>query len=589
MKYLSSTNLWAIDIEADSLTPTTIWCVAVVNVEDRTNRHVFTDAQSFNNWLNETFPKLVGHNSLSFDIPNLNRLWGCGIDYTDVIDTLVMSYLWSPHLDGGHSLDVWGKRLGRPKLEFNDWSQLSDEMVRYCIVDTELAADVWAYLVREMQSVGFSELSIWIEHETRRIIDRQQAHGFWFNVAEAEALLSHLETLKAQLGQTISAEFPRRLVPKAVYDYKTKQDGTPYASYLRHVEKFPQIQFNRSGNKYRVFDWEDFNIGSPQQRVTRLLKLGWKPVHLTPKGNPKVDEEGLVSFAEQSGNAAVQAIADWLVVSSRASMVQSWLNEVNNGTNRIHGRVFSCGAGTRRMRHNAPNTANIPGVDARFGRECRSLWGVPDGRKLVGCDAAGLEGRVLVHYLGSSDAARYFLEADPHQCNADAIGYERRPTKNLFYAFMYGASDKKLGAMVGKGPGEGRRIRDILKRVIPGLDRLTAEIETEYHQRGGWLETIDGGHVRCPSPHAALNYKLQSAGGILMKRAQMYAEERLAHLDAAPVANIHDEWQYECAADVADEVGAILVQAIRDAGTDLGFNIAMDGTYNVGNNWAETH
>jgi DNA polymerase I-like protein with 3'-5' exonuclease and polymerase domains len=154
---------------------------------------------------------------------------------------------------------------------------------------------------------------------------------------------------------------------------------------------------------------------------------------------------------------------------------------------------------------------------------------------------------------------------------------------------MYGASDKKLGAMVGKGPSEGRRIRDILKRVIPGLDRLTTEIETEYHQRGGWIETIDGGHVRCPSPHAALNYKLQSAGGILMKRAQMYAEERLAHLDAAPVANIHDEWQYECAADVADEVGAILVQSIRDAGTDLGFNIAMDGTYNVGNNWAETH
>jgi DNA polymerase I len=588
-KYFSyDETYWTIDIEADDLSPRKIWCCVAQNVE-RGNKISFTDAEDFREFAHGKV--FVGHNILSFDVPALRRLWGVDISDADCVDTLVLSYLWYPQNPDGHSLDAWARVLDpkTPKLDFHDWSRFTSEMLRYCERDVEITTRLYLHLCDVMGRQGFSELSVWIEHQTRAIINEQQRRGFFFDVASATALRDTLRAREAQLTETIHEVFPPELVVQNTYDYRLKADGQPYASYIRHVEQYPKIQFNRAGTKYRVFDWEPFNIGSPKQRAERLIKVGWKPKTFTPTGAPKVDEESLVAFAEASGNAAATAMAEWLVCNGRANMITTWLNEVQNDS-RIHGRVFSCGAGTRRMRHTQPNTANIPSVDAKYGVECRSLWGVPGSdRRLVGCDAAGLEGRVLVHYLGNPAAAAYFLEGDPHQSNADAVGYERRPTKNLFYAFMYGASNKKLGSMVGKGHAEGERIRNALKRAVPGLDALVAKIEQEYKANDGWLETIDGGYVRCPSPHAALNYKLQSAGGILMKRAQIVATECLVAYDAFPVANIHDEWQYECEARVAHQVGGILIQSIQEAGRLLKFNIEMDGAYSVGNNWAETH
>ena len=55
------------------------------------------------------------------------------------------------------------------------------------------------------------------------------------------------------------------------------------------------------------------------------------------------------------------------------------------------------------------------------------------------------------------------------------------------------------------------------------------------------------------------------------------------------VANVHDEWQLEVPEDLADRVGILGVKAIRQAGRNLNLNCELDGEYNVGNNWAETH
>jgi hypothetical protein len=37
------------------------------------------------------------------------------------------------------------------------------------------------------------------------------------------------------------------------------------------------------------------------------------------------------------------------------------------------------------------------------------------------------------------------------------------------------------------------------------------------------------------------------------------------------------------------ELGNIQVQAIRDAGEELGFKVPHDGDYRIGTSWAETH
>ena len=54
-------------------------------------------------------------------------------------------------------------------------------------------------------------------------------------------------------------------------------------------------------------------------------------------------------------------------------------------------------------------------------------------------------------------------------------------------------------------------------------------------------------------------------------------------------ANVHDEVQFSCDAEDADTLGKQFVEAIRQAGDDLNFNCPLDGEYQVGENWKETH
>ena len=54
-------------------------------------------------------------------------------------------------------------------------------------------------------------------------------------------------------------------------------------------------------------------------------------------------------------------------------------------------------------------------------------------------------------------------------------------------------------------------------------------------------------------------------------------------------ANIHDEVQFSCNAEHAEELGQSFCNALTKAGQVLKFNCRIDGEYKVGNNWKDTH
>ena len=74
-----------------------------------------------------------------------------------------------------------------------------------------------------------------------------------------------------------------------------------------------------------------------------------------------------------------------------------------------------------------------------------------------------------------------------------------------------------------------------------------------------------------------------------MKKALTLFAWYIRDLDARFVANVHDEWQVEVREDHAEEVGKRGVQAIIDAGALFKLKCPLDGEYNVGRNWSETH
>ena len=597
--YLNHKNLsdyFVIDIEADSLTPSVIWCVVVRNAA--TNEvWRFRDAKEFNSFVALHKEAIwVGHNALSFDIPVLNRLWHSTIRYGRVIDTLVLSYLYHPKMPGGHSLEAYGERFGFAKDLFNDFSQFSPKLLARCEVDTELNLKVFLRLTEKMRAVGFSEKSCELEHQVREIIDRQQKRGYDFDVPNANILLAKLLHERDEYAEIVHKLFPPQLELHKTFKKAFKQDGTPTANYQRHNEEFPNLVLGDDGS-YEVYTWNEFNIGSSGQRLDKLLSLGFVPNKLTKGGNPSVDEESLVEFAKESGIKEAQAIADWLVVSARSSMLHSWLNCVaDDGA--IHGRVFSCGAGSRRMTHSGPNTANIPGNEARYGHEVRSLWRARQGLVQVGYDAKSAQMRCFAHLLPDPSLGARFYDGseDPHQTNADLIGIPRRPIKNVFYANMFGAFPPKLATTAGRSGTKreltqyGTWIQAELYRVTPGLLEATEDARAEQRSsREGWMRCIDGGYVRCPSQHSALNYRIQPLEAVLMKQAMVFIDRRSNHLGQWKIADIHDEGQHETLPKDAEEFGKLTSRCLQDAGEELGFRVPMDGDFKIGKNWADCH
>lgn len=596
---------WYIDVEANSLWPSKLWVMCASRM-DRDEVLSFIGHDEIRRFFDELKGQevyFVGHNSVSYDAVHTKRLAGGTADILNTVDTLVLSYLYDPALAGGHSLEAWGERLKDPKGKWDDWSGYSPEMDIYCQQDVRLGKKVARALWQRMRRMGFSETCCEIEHQIREVVDEQQRNGWYFDIPGAQSLVSQLRAEQSELEAPIRELFPRRLALVGTYKRRVRLDGSEFASFLRHREQYPELRFDEAGGEYSTYDWVDFNIGSPKQRVERLLEIGWEPQNFTEKGFPKVDEESLLDFAEISGRPEAKAIAQWLVLQGRSSMIDTWLNNVNYEDSCMHGTVFTCAATTRRMIHSGPNTANIPKAKkkVKYGIECRRLWRARPNRREVGYDASGLEMRMFAEYLDNDEATLLFTTGDPHLLNTRnlELADEMRDltVKNGFYCYLYGGGDGKLGITLkpelrgGAAKEYGKWARGVLEKGTPGLARLVNVIQDEFRGTGGLLRTIDGGFVRCHSKSAALNYKLQSAGAIVMKKAAIIARNEIQRrgLDGFYVGNIHDEGQLDCSIEDAEEVGRVCVQAITDAGLALGFKVPLTGNYAVGMNWAECH
>jgi DNA polymerase I-like protein with 3'-5' exonuclease and polymerase domains len=353
-------------------------------------------------------------------------------------------------------------------------------------------------------------------------------------------------------------------------------------------EMFPPIVEERYSEKTkkRLKDKVTvFNVGSRQQVAERLETKGAVWSELTPSGKPVVDEKTL----KQNDHVPEAAkVLEYLLLQKRHAQVLSWLEAVKED-GRVHGRVISNGAVTGRMTHQSPNMAQVPAGHSPYGKECRSCWTVPKGYKLVGIDASGLELRMLAHYMNDEDYTNEILNGDIHTTNQKLAGLEsRNQAKTFIYALLYGAGDEKLGSVAGGGRRTGESLRRSFFDNLPSFATLRHKVGGAAAKRD-YLKGLDGRKLKIRSEHSALNTLLQGAGAIVMKQALVILDDKIKHLDAHFVANVHDEWQIEVRQDQADEVGRLGVEAIIEAGKVLKLKCPLDGEYKVGDDWSETH
>ena len=540
-----------LDLEADGLNPTRIWCV--VTRENGVNT-VHKTPGSLCDAL-EGSTSVVGHNLIGYDLPVLKRLWDVSIAPERVVDTLVLSRLHDPSRAGGHSLKAWGEILNFPKGDHDDWSCLSTAMIEYCERDVEVTEAVHKLLVREM--ADFDQQSIELEHRVQFIVQQQEVNGWLLDQKLAATLLA---TFKERMNE-IEAELQQKFPP------------------IIH-ERFSEKTGKRLKDRVEVF-----NVGSRQQIARRLSELGVKFEKTTEKGNPIVDEAVLDTIDLPEA----RAINEYLMLQKRYAQVHSWSEHVKED-GRVHGRVISNGAVTGRMTHQSPNMAQVPASHSPYGTECRTCWTVPKGKKLVGFDASGLELRMLAHYMDDKEFTNVLLTEDIHTRNQMAAGLETRPqAKTFIYAFLYGAGDAKIGNIVGGSARDGANLKQRFLRNTPALESLRERV-ARASQRG-YLTGLDGRRLRVRSEHAALNTLLQAAGAIVMKKALVILDDyaKQWNIDYKFIGNIHDEVQSEVAEHQAEKFGWLAVECLKAAGVHFGLRCPLDGEYQVGTTWAETH
>ena len=588
---------------------------------------------------------VIGHNIVGFDIPAIKKLHPSFDIQCDPHDTLIYTRLIYPHLGeidakairlrkrpegfgrmtGLHSLKAWGIRLGEHKGDYaGGWDTFNQDMESYAAQDVVVTRKLWELVAAK----GVNHDTLRLEHRVAEIILWQERHGFLFNREAADDLLRELTGRKAELEDSLRDTFKPWFEPVRkggkVDVFTPKRDNAK----LGYVAGVPMT-------KTKLIS---FNPGSRDHIANRMTKLfGWHPVEFTNGGKPKIDETTLSGLDYPEA----KQLTDYLTVEKRLGQLsegkQAWLKAVKPD-GRIHGRVNSLGAITRRMTHSTPNMAQVPSCGAPYGISCRALFMVTVGRNIVGCDAEGLELRVLAHYMARYDGGVYADSVvngkssdgtDVHTVNQKIIGLNLRyNAKTFIYAYLYGAGNLKIGTVIYDDytdaqrtrfnekypPGEdrekalirlGMRARKRIEEGLPALGKVQEAVKKAASR--GYLKTFDGGSLRVRSAHAALNTLLQGGGAVLMKKALvLFVDELLAEgwtfdpltgIGTGPspglylgfVANIHDEVQMEVSSNIAAQAGQRFAAAITKAGEDFGLRCPMAGAYQVGTTWADSH
>ena len=265
------------------------------------------------------------------------------------------------------------------------------------------------------------------------------------------------------------------------------------------------------------------------------------------------------------------------------------------------------------MSHSAPNQANIPAVfhgepknavedvKDRYDGEMRSCFTVPGGRWLVGCDADGIQLRILAHYMKSEAYVKAITEGnkddetDIHNLNKRALGpicRTRDHAKTFIYAHILGASTPKVAEILETNNGKAKQAEDNFLAALPELKRVR-EVDIKRDAMRGYFIGLDGRKVPCLSEHLMLAGYLQNGESVAMKRATVlwYNRAIKERIKFKLVDFVHDEWQVEVdgTKEDAERLGKIMCEALEQVGEDLDLYCPLAGSYVLGKDWRETH
>jgi len=587
---------------------------------------------------------LIGYNIINYDIPVLNKLVP-KFDYKGgLVDLAVMGRVifgdgndnllkridyklfkkgkLPGNLIGVHSLEAYGYRLGIFKGSYgkndNAWDKWTPEMQDYCEQDVVVTKELLKHFVTKYMKPELWE-PFYLEQRVNYILGVHQVqHPFSFDIEAAKEASQYAEKEIERIIQRMRTIRPNYYKP--MYKKNELLINTPKRrSSLKAGDYIKLTYGTEPGAPYcpvvlNTFTGTDIDIIDLLHTVYK-----WKPKEFSEKtGQPLTGNDIL----ELLNYDCIQDILDMKVLKKIQGYIKtgknSWLKLVNDdGT--INHRCNHIGTATHRGSHSSPNLGQIPSprgseLKKNLGRKCRAMFAPPKGFYQIGSDLSGIEVRLLAHYLYPYDGGAYVdavLNGDVHwltvlylglvaegterdDSNPEHVDFRDAIAKTFLYAFIYGAGAEKLKKIlkcktVKEAKAKSKRFSDSIS-----LDQLKEDIQ-EVCRTNGRFKAIDGRYIYCDTLHKALNYLLQSAGGIIAKRWMVICHDNLLKAGytedkVAQMIWVHDELQFQVREDLDPKpIMKIIEDSALEAGEYYNMRIPIEAQSKKGANWNECH
>lgn len=639
------------DIEANGLKATKVHCAVFSSLDEKQVDEFRPDQMDEMVEFMKTCDVLICHNIIGYDCPTINRV--LGYEFKGIkIDTLLMSRMQKPDRQAPfgakdkaqaakspHGLYSWGVRVGIDKPEYHEWDEFDEDMLHRCREDVRINVRVFKALMEEVKGQDWKQAHK-LTFKLFEGLQKQEEYGWPVDLEYMDKCINLLTHWMDRIDRVVEPYLPlvvevNETKTKGEYGYVKKpfkKNGDYSAVVYRWLDEFDDTHHvpNVAGPFTRI-SFRRPSLDSNDETKKFLLDWGWIPevwnYKKDEKGKPAKDDRGnliktspKLSHGEEfngvNGNVG-RLIARRVQCRHRRSQIEGWVKNVRED-GRLESRVTGL-ATTGRMKH--ANIVNVPGGDAFFGKQMRKCFISSPGYVLVGCDSAGCQNRMLAARVGDDFFTRTLLEGRKedgtsiHHVNQRAIkdvaGLEvtYHKAKTLNYAFMFGASDKKLAATVGSTNLEvGAAIRRALLSVAAGFEALVNNLTEEWRSNAsvrindwgkpqyynGWITGLDGRPIYIESEHMILVYMLQSDEAIMMSLAYVLLRKKLRKKyaegeDFRIVCFYHDEYTIEVKEELAEDVAKIAEQCIVDAGKFYKIACPHEGDASIGKDWWEIH
>ncbi len=290
--------------------------------------------------------------------------------------------------------------------------------------------------------------------------------------------------------------------------------------------------------KLRLEKYMIANPNSTKQVSAALMNEGWEPDVLTETGQVSVNKDVLSGLDHEIAKMVLRyrRLGKWS---------SAYVRPMLESGGRLHANISSLRAATGRMAVSDPPLQQLP-----KGAEVRSCLLTDEGTEMWAIDFTGQEARELAAYVGDPAFTDEVVNGGDIHGNITAamhaLGHtqaERWRIKNGFYAYCYGAEDKRLALTTNTPKGAFKKaVKEAYPQIAGFMEGVIKKGKQRYEDDGlAWAKTIGGRTVAVPKSriYALTNYIMQGGGADLMKMA-------LCKMDDAGLTEhlrlvIHDE------------------------------------------------